>query len=131
SPPLETLNPMARWCLRAAGMFGRRFSMSDVMHLVAGPESREVPTHIEHLVRDGHLRQRAPREKSDSAERDRFGLEFPSGASLARARSLSRPAELRLGTTLVHKYDPARRPRADRITSIEVSCPTLASPQLL
>jgi hypothetical protein len=123
-PPFARLSPLARWVLRAAGMFGRTVPLSGVEHLVAGREADDVEAVLDHFVRRGVLHA-IPERPGRYAFADPFLLDA--------ARSLASAGEARLGSALVEAYrassDRAAAPDCALITWSEERFPELVRSQ--
>ncbi len=112
---VSALTPMGRWCLRAAGVFGWRFSAGAVAELVAGPEADELPSALAELTNAGFI--------ADEGE-GRFA--FASASTLSAARRLARPSEARLGARLARGHLP-RTLEGEALLFVDPSCPSLAT----
>lgn len=100
APALEGLNPVERWTLKAASMFGHSVPLEGVADLVSGPEADEVGGALGLLARRGFLRH---------AEQP-AGFAFTNSTALVAARGLATPSEQRLGARLALAF---RRDRQD------------------
>ncbi|MFO0616994.1 MAG: serine/threonine-protein kinase [Polyangiaceae bacterium] len=122
--PTGALDPMERWALRAASMFGRRFPSAGVSTLVAGDEARDLASALARVAHAGWI------DALPSAPVDRGGpwFRFATGGALFGARSLAAPPEQRLGARLASAWmgRASLAPEIELVASVDVACPALA-----